>query len=96
MPLTLFEKIWNRHVVVEEEGELLLHVDRALCHEGSSHAFAKLELQGRIVARPKQVFAFNDHYVPTTGRENGVAGITNIDICNMVIRRKKKDWIKYW
>jgi 3-isopropylmalate/(R)-2-methylmalate dehydratase large subunit len=86
MPLTLFEKIWNRHVVVEDEGELLLHVDRALFHEGSSHAFAKLEQQGRSIARPKQVFAFNDHYVPTTGRDKGVAGIANADIRNMVIQ----------
>ena len=86
MPLTLFEKIWNRHVVAEDSGEFLLHVDRALFHEGSSHAFAKLEAQGRSIARPKQVFAFNDHYVPTTGRENGVAGIANVEIRNMVIK----------
>ncbi len=86
MLLTLFEKIWNRHVVVEEEGELLLHVDRALFHEGSSHAFDKLEQQGRTIARPRQVFAFNDHYVPTTGRDKGVAGIANADIRNMVIQ----------
>ena len=86
MPLTLFEKIWNRHVVIEEEGEFLLHVDRALFHEGSSHAFAKLEQQGRSIARPRQVFAFNDHYVPTTGRDKGVAGIANTGIRNMVIQ----------
>ena len=86
MPLTLFEKIWNRHVVAEDSGEFLLHVDRALFHEGSSHAFAKLEAQGRSIVRPKQVFAFNDHYVPTTGRENGVAGIANVEIRNMVIK----------
>ncbi len=86
MPLTLFEKIWNRHVVVEDEGELLLHVDRAFFHEGSSHAFAKLEQQGHTIARPRQVFAFNDHYVPTTGRDKGVAGIANADIRNMVIQ----------
>ena len=86
MPLTLFEKIWNRHVVAEDAGEFLLHVDRALFHEGSSHAFDKLEQQGRTIARPKQVFAFNDHYVPTTGRENGVAGIANVEIRNMVIK----------
>ena len=86
MPLTLFEKIWHRHVVAEEGGELLLHVDRAFFHEGSSHAFAKLEQQGRTIARPKQVFAFNDHYVPTTGRDKGVAGIANADIRNMVIQ----------
>ncbi len=86
MPLTLFEKIWNRHVVVEEESELLLHVDRAFFHEGSSHAFDKLEQQGHTIARPQQVFAFNDHYVPTTGRDKGVAGIANVDIRNMVIQ----------
>ena len=72
--------------MVEEDGERLLHVDRALFHEGSSHAFAKLEQQGHTIARPQQVFAFNDHYVPTTGREKGVAGIANAEIRNMVIK----------
>jgi 3-isopropylmalate/(R)-2-methylmalate dehydratase large subunit len=86
MPLTLFEKIWNRHVVTGEEGELLLHVDCALCHEGSSHAFDKLAEQGRGIARPRQVYAFNDHYVPTTGRDKGVAGIANAEIRDMVIQ----------
>ncbi len=86
MPLTLLEKIWNRHVVVEEAGELLLHVDRALVHEGASHAFDKLVQEGRSIARPRQVFAFTDHYVPTSGRENGVAGIANAEIRNMVIQ----------
>jgi 3-isopropylmalate/(R)-2-methylmalate dehydratase large subunit len=83
---TMFEKIWSRHVIVEEEGEVLLHVDRALIHEGSSHAFAKLEAQGRTVARPRQVFAFNDHYVPTTSRERGVDGIAIPEIRNMVLK----------
>ena len=55
-------------------------------HEGSSHAFAKLEAQGRMVARPQQVFAFNDHYVPTTGREKGVQGIAIPEIRNMVLK----------
>lgn len=86
MPLTLFEKIWQRHVVVEESGEFLLHVDRAYFHEGSSHAFDKLEQQGRGIARPRQVFAFNDHYVPTTGRDKGVAGIAHVEIRNMVLK----------
>ena len=82
----MFEKIWRRHVIVEEEGEILLHVDRALIHEGSSHAFAKLDSQQRTVARPKQVFAFNDHYVPTTGRDKGVEGIAIPEIRNMVLK----------
>ena len=83
---TLFEKIWARHVVAEEEGETLLYVDRAYIHEGSSHAFAALDAKGRRVARPRQVFAFNDHYVPTTGREKGVDGIAVPEIRNMVLK----------
>jgi 3-isopropylmalate/(R)-2-methylmalate dehydratase large subunit len=83
---TLFEKIWTRHVVAEEEGEILLYVDRAFIHEGSSHAFAALDQKERKVARPRQVFAFNDHYVPTTGREKGVEGIAIPEIRNMVLK----------
>ena len=84
--LTMFEKIWNRHVIAAEAGELLLHIDRALIHEGSSHAFAALEKQKRGVARPRQVFAFTDHYVPTTGRDKGVAGIAIPEIRDMVVQ----------
>ena len=84
--LTMFDKIWDRHRVAEEDGELLLYVDRALIHEGSSHAFAALAAQQREVARPQQIFAFNDHYVPTSGRAQGVAGIANPEIRNMVIK----------
>lgn len=83
---TLFDKIWNRHAVADEEGEVLLYIDRALIHEGSSHAFAQLDALGRTVARPHQVFAHTDHYVPTTGREKGVEGIANPDIRNMVVK----------
>jgi 3-isopropylmalate/(R)-2-methylmalate dehydratase large subunit len=83
-PRTMFEKIWQRHVLSEEEGETLLYVDRALIHEGSSHVFEQLEAEGRGVARPRQVFAHTDHYVPTTGREHGVQGIQNPEIRKMV------------
>ena len=82
---TMFDKIWSRHVVAEEDGELLLYVDRALIHEGSSHAFAALAAQQRQVFRPRQIFAFNDHYVPTTGRDRGVDGIAHPEIRNMVL-----------
>jgi len=82
---TMFDKIWDSHVVAEEEGEILLYVDRALIHEGSSHAFAALKQRNQPVARPQQVFAFTDHYVPTTGREKGIAGIAVDEIRNMVI-----------
>ena len=82
----MFDKIWSRHVVGEEAGELLLYVDRALIHEGSSHAFDALDAKQRRVSRPQQVFAFNDHYVPTTGRERGVNGIAQADIRDMVLK----------
>ena len=81
---TMFDKIWSRHVIAEEEGEVLLYVDRAYIHEGSSHAFAQLGARGRKVARPRQVFAHADHYVPTTGRDKGVEGIAIPEIRNMV------------
>lgn len=82
---TMFEKIWDGHVVAEEEGEILLYVDRALIHEGSSHAFAALARNNQLVARSQQIYAFTDHYVPTTGREKGIAGIAVDEIRNMVI-----------
>ena len=83
---TMFEKIWNRHVVAEEEGELLMYVDRAYIHEGSSHAFSQLAVRGRKVARPSHVFAFADHYVPTSSRARGLDSITVPEIRNMVIK----------
>jgi 3-isopropylmalate/(R)-2-methylmalate dehydratase large subunit len=83
---TMFDKIWDRHVIVTEEGESLLYVDRALIHEGSSHAFDSIREQRRKIARPRQIFAFNDHYVPTSGRDKGVAGIAVPEIRNMVLQ----------
>ena len=68
---TLFEKIWDRHVVAAEEGELLLYVDRVLIHEGSTHAFAQLAAQPGV-ARPRPGVRHGHHYVPTTaGRAGG-------------------------
>ena len=84
-PLPLFEKIWNAHHVLTDEGESLMYVDVALAQENTLHAFTALEKAGRTVARPAQVFAFTDHYVPTTGRAKGVDGIPVIEIRNMVI-----------
>jgi 3-isopropylmalate/(R)-2-methylmalate dehydratase large subunit len=86
MQRTMFEKIWGRHVITMEEGEALLYVDRALLHEGSSHAFDSIREQKRAVFRPRQIFAFNDHYVPTSGRDKGVDGIAVPEIRNMVLQ----------
>ena len=67
MPETLFEKLWNRHVVREEAGEpTLLYVDLHLVHEvTSAQAFEGLRLGGRRVRRPELTVATMDHNVPT-------------------------------
>ncbi len=66
MPETLFEKIWNRHVVLATEEATLLYIDRHLVHEVTSpQAFEGLRLAGRRVRRPDLTFATIDHNVPT-------------------------------
>jgi 3-isopropylmalate/(R)-2-methylmalate dehydratase large subunit len=67
-PLTLFEKVWNAHIVAEPEGEpALLYVDLHLIHEVTSpQAFDGLRMSGRGVRRPDRAVATVDHNVPTT------------------------------
>src|SRR5271165_5982519 len=73
-PRTLFEKVWQQHVVVEPAGEpTLLYIDLHLLHEVTSpQAFEGLRLAGRKVRRPDRCIATVDHNVPTTieGRLN--------------------------
>src|SRR6185312_7825092 len=66
MSKTLFEKIWDSHIVTEENGRSLLYVDRHLVHEVTSpQAFEGLRLNGRKVRRPDLTYATMDHNVPT-------------------------------
>jgi 3-isopropylmalate/(R)-2-methylmalate dehydratase large subunit len=63
---TLFEKVWNRHVVEVTDDGTLLYIDRHLVHEVTSpQAFDGLRLAGRRVRRPDLTFATLDHNVPT-------------------------------
>jgi 3-isopropylmalate/(R)-2-methylmalate dehydratase large subunit len=70
MPTTLFEKLWNAHVVREATDQpSLLYVDLHLVHEVTSpQAFAGLRDAGRRVRRPELTIATADHNVPTTNR----------------------------
>jgi 3-isopropylmalate/(R)-2-methylmalate dehydratase large subunit len=74
-PRTLFDKIWNRHLVdVQEDGTCLLYIDRHLIHEVTSpQAFEGLRMSGRRVRRPQASLAVADHNVPTTDRSKGIA-----------------------
>lgn len=66
-PQTLFEKIWEKHIVFEEENKpSLIYIDLHLVHEVTSpQAFEGLRLSGRKVRRPERTFATMDHNVPT-------------------------------
>src|SRR6516165_2852430 len=86
-PRTLFEKVWEQHVVVEPQDEpALLYIDLHLVHEVTSpQAFEGLRLAGRPVRRPDRTIATVDHNVPTTieGRLNIVDPIAATQISTL-------------
>lgn len=73
-PRTLFDKIWDAHLVErQEDGTCLLYIDRHLVHEVTSpQAFEGLRLSGRKVRRPDATLAVPDHNVPTSNRDQGI------------------------
>jgi len=78
MGKTLFDKIWDSHVVHEEDGTTLLYIDRHLVHEVTSpQAFEGLRQANRPVRRPDATLAVPDHNVPTTDRSAGIADETS-------------------
>ncbi len=74
MSKTLYDKIWENHLVYEQnDGTTLIYVDRHLVHEVTSpQAFEGLRLQKRKVRRPELTLAVPDHNVPTTDRSKGI------------------------
>ncbi|XDD55715.1 3-isopropylmalate dehydratase large subunit [Leptospira sp. WS4.C2] len=67
---TMFEKIWNDHLVHEDDGTCLIYIDRHLVHEVTSpQAFESLKLTNRKVRRPDATFATMDHNVSTRTRD---------------------------
>ncbi|MTI18452.1 3-isopropylmalate dehydratase large subunit [Rhodobacteraceae bacterium RKSG542] len=71
---TLYDKIWDHHVVnTQEDGTSLLYIDRHLVHEVTSpQAFEGLRMTGRKVRHPHRTLAVVDHNVPTTDRSQGI------------------------
>jgi 3-isopropylmalate/(R)-2-methylmalate dehydratase large subunit len=76
---TLYDKIWDEHVVhTEEDGTAILYIDRHLVHEVTSpQAFEGIRAAGRKVWRVSSIVATADHNTPTTGWERGYDGITD-------------------
>ena len=89
-PKTIFEKIWDSHIVYEKEaeegGQSLLYIDRHLIHEVTSpQAFDGLRMSKRRVRRPDLTFATMDHNVPTTDRSLPIVDqISSIQIQTLV------------
>src|SRR3989338_2457811 len=75
MPKTLFEKIWDAHVVHHaNDGTCVIYIDSHLVHEVTSpQAFEGLRMAGRPVRRPENTLAVADHNVPTTNRNLGIS-----------------------
>lgn len=74
-PQTMFEKIWDQHIVYEEPGkQTILYIDLHLVHEVTSpQAFEGLRIAGRKLRRPELTIATQDHNVPTTDRSLPIA-----------------------
>jgi 3-isopropylmalate/(R)-2-methylmalate dehydratase large subunit len=74
-PRTLFDKIWDSHVVDRQnDGTCLIYIDRHLVHEVTSpQAFEGLRLAGRKVRHPEATLAVPDHNVPTSDRSKGIS-----------------------
>ena len=74
MPKTLYDKIWDEHLVYkQDDGTSLIYVDRHLIHEVTSpQAFEGLRLNKRKVRKPNLALAVADHNVPTTDRSKGI------------------------
>lgn len=71
MGKTIFDKIWDAHVIhQEDDGQCVMYIDRHLIHEVTSpQAFNQMRIKGKTVLRPKQVLATMDHNVPTHTRD---------------------------
>ena len=76
-PKTLFDKIWDSHLIDKQGGgSCLIYIDRHLVHEVTSpQAFDGLRNSNRKVRRPRQTFAVADHNVPTSDRTNGIENL---------------------
>ena len=74
MPITMFEKIWNSHLVHEQDGNSIIYIDRHLVHEVTSpQAFEGLRLAGRRVLHPEATFAVPDHNIPTENQDQPIS-----------------------
>src|ERR1051326_885831 len=97
MGKTLYDKIWDAHLVQDTPGEsALLYIDRHLVHEVTSpQAFEGLRTAKRRVRRPDFTLAVADHNVPTTNRANGIADPEAREQVETLARNAREFGIEY-
>jgi len=98
MPKTMFDKIWDNHIVHEEPGKpTILYVDLHLVHEvTSAQAFEGLRLSGRSIRRPDLTVGTVDHNVPTTDRSVPIADDTSRKQIETLDNNAKEFGINYF
>lgn len=85
-PATIIDKLWDAHtIMVREDGQTLLFIDRHIVHEGSFHAFDQLKARGATIARPDLTFGVADHYVPT----RPASSLANTEAAGMVTQLER-------
>ena len=97
-PTTLYDKIWDDHVVhAAEDGTTLIYIDRHLVHEVTSpQAFEGLRMAGRKVRAPQKTLAVVDHNVPTTDRSKGIANPESAIQVNALARNAAEFGVEYY
>ena len=97
-PTTLYDKIWNDHLVHEaDDGTCLLYIDRHLVHEVTSpQAFEGLRLTGRKVHAPEKTLAVVDHNIPTTDRSKPNPDPESIEQMRVMAENAKEFGIEYY
>src|SRR4249920_1432777 len=97
-PTTLYDKIWNDHLVHEaDDGTCLLYIDRHLVHEVTSpQAFEGLRATGRKVHAPEKTLAVVDHNIPTTDRSKPNPDPESIEQMRVMADNAKEFGIEYY
>src|SRR6202142_1518759 len=97
-PTTLYDKIWNDHLVHEaDDGTCLLYIDRHLVHEVTSpQAFEGLRATGRKVRAPEKTLAVVDHNIPTTDRSKPNPDPESIEQMRVMAENAREFGIEYF
>ena len=98
MGKTLYDKIWDAHLVEEKPGEApILYIDRHLIHEVTSpQAFAGLRAEGRKVRRPELTLAVADHNVPTKDRASGISDPESREQIEALAKNAREFGVEYF